>query len=63
MVMIFLHEDCDEKKSSFDNRISSHAEDISQSSSLPVSDSVHVLGGLDINEMDCFRRRVSTLLS
>ena len=37
--------------------------DITQSSSLPVSDSVHVLGGLDINEMDCFRRRVSTLLS
>ena len=56
-------DDNDDVKSSFKNRTSSQRAEVSLGSNLPSSFSVHILGGLDSNEMDCFRRHVSTLLS
>ena len=60
---MFIYDDNDDVKSSFENRASSQRAEVSLGSSLPGSFSVHILGGLDSNEMDCFRRQVSTLLS
>ena len=51
---MLLCDDNDDVKSSFENRASSQRAEVSLGSSLPGSFSVHILGGLDSNEMDCF---------
>ena len=61
--MLKIFEDYEDEKDSFNHWASSHQADISFCSSPSGRDSVHKLGGLDNNEMDCFRRQVSTLSS
>ena len=52
-----IFEDYDEKKEVPTTEYPAIGKNNCQSSSFPVSDSVHSVGGLDIDEMDCFRRQ------